>query len=89
MNELTKLTEAVRKYRALRGAHVARWGEDNDWMLRSRPTPKDWDEYNAGNSALVAAHKEVFRAALALGDVGRVETGGDGRTGYGGGTAQR
>lgn len=66
MDELTKLIAAVRKYRALERAHAARWGEGNAWMHRSRPTAKDWDEYNASNSALVAAHGEVFRAALAL-----------------------
>lgn len=64
MDELTKLIAAVTKYRALERAHAARWGEGNAWMHGSRPTAKDWDEYNASNSALVAAHREVFRAAL-------------------------
>lgn len=75
MDELTRLIEAVRKYRALRAAHAARWGEGDAWMRRSRPAAKEWDEYHAANGALVAAHKEVFHAALALGDAAPVEAG--------------
>ena len=77
MSELMVLIEAVRKYRTLRDAHVARWGADNAWMRRSRPAARDWDEYALSTGALVAAHKEVFRAALALGDVAPVEINGD------------
>lgn len=75
MDEVAKLIEAVRKYRALRAARAARWGEGNARMRRSRPAAKDWDEYPAATGALVAAHKEVFRAALALEDAAPVDAG--------------
>ena len=88
MNELTNLKAAVRKYRALRHTHTARWGEGNDWARRARPTAQDWNEYNASNSALVVAHKEVFRAALALGDAAAVEIADEAGTSPGGRTEQ-
>ncbi len=84
MSELTSLIEAVRKYRTLRNAHVVRWGDDNGWTRRSRPAARDWDEYDLSTGALVAAHKEVFRAALVLGDAAPVEINGDDGSSCGG-----
>ena len=77
MSELTSLIEAVRKYRTLCNAHVARWDADNAWMRRTRPVARDWHEYDLSTGALVDAHREIFQAALALGDVAPVGSNGD------------